>query len=75
MSASITVNESAILVDVPKPLFQTRTSDSWAGTIRGYAVTVDGQRFLVTSQPQGELTRPAPLTVVLNWPKLLKPRF
>ena len=32
-----------------------------------YAVTKDGQRFLVTATPQ-KSSGAAPLTVVLNWP-------
>ena len=53
----------------PKPLFPIPDySSNFVG--RDYAVSNDGQRFLVSSgQGSGEAV---PLTVVLNWPSLLK---
>jgi Tol biopolymer transport system component len=51
----------------PKPLFQT-----WLGgdaITEHFAVTSDGQRFLLTDQRSGG----AEFTVVLNWQRLLSP--
>ena len=56
----------------PRPLFQTRLEfDPRTGFsgVRQYDVTPDGQRFLL-NQPMAESTE-APITVVVNWPKLL----
>lgn len=59
----------------PKPLFQTRmdlergNADA-AGALRQYDVTADGQRFLL-NQHVADATD-APITVVVNWPKLLQ---
>ena len=46
---------------VPKPLFAPR------GSIRDYAATADGQKFLINLfvQQQGQVN--APITVVQNW--------
>ena len=48
----------------PRALFQ---ANAWSLTYNQvYAVTKDGQRFLVNVTPQ-KSSDPAPLTVVLNW--------
>ena len=53
--------------EIPRPLFQTRVfTDAPAAS---YAVTGDGQRFLILSEAEGEAGDPA--TVVLNWPAAL----
>jgi len=46
---------------VPQPLFETRIS----GQFVAFAVTANGQRFLVPS-PMSE-ARSSPATVVINW--------
>lgn len=57
---AVAVNgEGTFQADVPKALFQTREV---VGRYR-YAVTADGQRFLVNT-PEAST---APITVVLNW--------
>jgi len=48
---------------VPQELFPTNAAIF--NTSPGYAVTKDGQRFLVNARPQQSSV--APLTVVLNW--------
>jgi len=59
---------------IPKALFQTSLLfDAVSGTgedVRQYDVTSDGQRFLL-SQRVPDATD-APITVVVNWPKLLE---
>jgi eukaryotic-like serine/threonine-protein kinase len=58
-----------IKAGIPRVLFDTKLSIRGDGS-NHYAVTPDGQRFLllkpVTEGP------PAPITVVLNWPSLIK---
>ena len=59
---AVAVNgEGTFQAGVPKVLFQTREV---VGRYR-YAVTVDGQRFLVNTPVEEAST--APITVVLNW--------
>ena len=55
---------------VPKALFQMRLPMDFDWSSGNYAVTADGQRFLVTT-PAGEAASPT-ITVVLNWPAALK---
>jgi Tol biopolymer transport system component len=74
MSAGITVSGNALRVDVPKALFRARPSGGFpgGGLTYVYAVSADGQRFLITSLQQSEVGKTTPLAVVLNWPKMLK---
>jgi len=51
---------------VVKPLFETRA----AGNRSQYAVTADGQRFLINTAP--EQAASAPIAVVVNWTAGLK---
>lgn len=55
---------------VPKALFQMRLPMDFDWSSGNYAVTADGQRFLVTT-PAGEAASPT-ITVVLNWLALRK---
>jgi hypothetical protein len=56
----------AFEVGVPKPLFDARVFGGAGSATYRYAVSLDGQRFLVDSFAQVEEGR-APITVVLNW--------
>jgi hypothetical protein len=58
---AVDLTRGAAQAGVPQPLFETRLTD-WV--IR-YAVTRDGQRFLLPVS-LGE-AGPAPATVVINW--------
>jgi hypothetical protein len=51
---------------VPKPLFEVRIA---ANSYPDFAVSQDG-RFLLPALVEQEA--PTPMTVVLNWPELLK---
>ena len=52
--------------DAPRVLFQTMFRE---GAYGSYAVSSDGQRFLVkVAPPSGDLT---PITVIVNWPGAL----
>jgi hypothetical protein len=65
---AVTVKTGATFeADAPRTLFQTELTFN---TLRhSYAVSADGQRFLLnTSLEAGS----PPMTVVLNWPALLK---
>ena len=55
---------------IPKALFQTSFMGYITGGFEHYAVSPDGQRFLL-NVPAGAATE-APITIVLNWPALLK---
>jgi Tol biopolymer transport system component len=56
---------------VPRALFQTRTPRvDFPGFHSLYAVTPDGQRFLVVTEPEGRSS--PPITVVLDWAGELK---
>ena len=55
----------AVLLLAPRALFHANV---WTHTYNQvYAVTKDGQRFLVNATPQ-KYSGAAPPTVVLNWP-------
>ena len=64
MAASITIG-SALDAGIPRVLFPSGITMS--GNRRQYAVTQDGQRFLLFVSQQR--STPTPLTVVVNWQK------
>ncbi len=66
MAAAVNGNGSSFEVGAVKPLFEARALDP---TRNRFAVSADGQRFLMNSAPQ---TASAPITVVLNWAAGLK---
>jgi Tol biopolymer transport system component len=68
MSVEVKTVAGKFQVGTPKPLFQVQLA---SGITRNqYAVTLDGQRFLMIVSA-GE-TKPTPITVVVNWPALLE---
>ena len=58
MAVEVKANTSGLEFSAPKPLFETHTTDR-------YALTVDGQRFLINTPI--EESAYAPITVILNW--------
>jgi dipeptidyl aminopeptidase/acylaminoacyl peptidase len=58
MAVEVKANTSGLEFSAPKPLFETHSTDR-------FAVTADGQRFLINT-PVEESTS-APITVILNW--------
>jgi eukaryotic-like serine/threonine-protein kinase len=71
MSVSITARPDSPALSAPRPLFQTRISGSLGRDLRNnYAVSRDGQRFLIVTD-EGQPSSP-PITVIVNWPELLK---
>jgi hypothetical protein len=67
MAVEMTVS-ATIEPGTPRPLFHTRLTPS--GITDQYAVTADGQRFLVLT-PVGDAPE-TPITVVFNWTAALK---
>lgn len=70
MAVAIASPPPALKASAPVPLFKTRLLPS--PQIEQYAVTADGQRFLVMDPIVDE--RLLPLGVILNWPALLEGR-
>jgi Tol biopolymer transport system component len=65
--AAVTIETSpTVQIGVPRPLF-----GAFLSIAQRFAVTADGQRFLMAA-PVGE-AHGAPATVVVNWTKALKP--
>ena len=69
MSATVNGAGSAFEVGAVRPLFDTRAL-TIGNTGSMYDVSPDGQRFLVNTL--AEEAAPAPITLVVNWPALLK---
>ena len=61
MAASVNGRGATFEVGAANPLFETRKG----GRGHFYAVTADGQRFLINIRP--EQAAPVPVTVVVNW--------
>jgi Tol biopolymer transport system component len=69
MSVNVDSSGPSLKLGLPKPLFQTRLEfESFLG--RQYDVSADGKRFLL-AQPLDE-SASVPITVIVNWPMLLK---
>ena len=62
-TVSIVVGEKQIPSGKPVPLFKTPLSIG-GGKLHGYAVTRDGQRFLI---PILVVKSASPITILLNW--------
>jgi serine/threonine protein kinase/Tol biopolymer transport system component len=69
MSAMVNGAGSAFEVGAVRPLFDTHAL-TIGNTGSMYDVSPDGQRFLVNTLP--EEAAPAPITLVVNWPALLR---
>ena len=66
----VVTDEATLTAGTPRPLFDVEVPEATSPYPTDYAVTADGQRFLVNTvidQP----TRPA-LTVILNWTAALR---
>jgi Tol biopolymer transport system component len=68
MAAAVNGQGAVFQVGAVTPLFDLRMRDQRLGT--PYDVTADGQHFLVNTET--EQTAFAPITLVVNWPGLLK---
>ena len=69
MSVSINSGSVGFQAGIPKELFQTPVVPLWYWR-NVYVPSPDGQKFLIIT-PTGQ-TKPSPITVVVNWPSLLK---
>ena len=67
MAASVNGASSAFEVGTVRPLFETHAITNQRSM---YDVSPDGQRFLVNTLPEEAAL--APITLVVNWPALLK---
>lgn len=77
MSVEVNGSGSSFVAGRPGELFQPGTYGAVAGGHQGnffpYAVSPDGQRFLMPQLVGGDKTGEAPtINVILNWPSLLK---
>ena len=73
MAAAVNGRGSAFEVGAVRPLFETRVAGPPSvrpGQGRMYDISPDGQRFLVNTV--AEEAASAPITLVVNWPALLK---
>jgi len=68
MAVDVKTDAAQFEAGAPKPLFHAQLYDERRRN--QYVVTPDGQRFLLV-YPR-ELEKPSPITVVVNWPALLK---
>jgi len=68
MSVSVELGTASFKLGKPIPLFQTRLESDVIP--QQYDVSADGQRFLL-AQPLEE-SASVPITVIVNWPALLK---
>jgi hypothetical protein len=69
MSVSVDSGGASLTLSMPKPLFPTRLQFD-SSVLRQYDVSADGKRFLL-AQPMEE-SGSVPITVIVNWPALLK---
>jgi len=66
MAADVATEGQTFSAAVPRPLFSVEIPEPLAPYSTDYAVSDDGQRFLVNTLAE-QPTRPS-LTVILNWP-------
>ena len=67
MAVSLKLGADSVEPSTPRELFPLPIVDSgWSP----YDIAADGQRFLVRAVPQQQASQP--LTVIVNWPALLK---
>jgi serine/threonine protein kinase len=73
VAVAMTAHTDTLEIGAPQPLFATDATGVTLGILGGnqYAVTRDGQRFLVNEPVQKEST--TPITVVVNWRAALTP--
>jgi len=70
MAVDVKTDPAQFEAGVPKPLFQVQLIGGGGVWRNRYVVSPDGQRFLMLV-PAAE-AKPSPITVVVNWPALLK---
>jgi Tol biopolymer transport system component len=68
MSVAVDLGSVSLKLGEPEPLFQTRLELDLYG--RQYDVSADGKRFLLAQSL--EESNSVPITVIVNWPALLK---
>jgi hypothetical protein len=68
MAASPAIVRDRMETDEPRALFELPSS--WGRA--GYDVSMDGDRFVMSTTGIEKPPPPPPATVILNWPALLK---
>ena len=75
-AVDVKANGATLEASVPKAMFETGVAllSHSGGLYPPYAVSPDGQRFLIPRQPSGGADDAAsvPITVVMNWTATLK---
>jgi len=71
MAAQVRINGDELTVGAIRPLFKTRLRTRIRLDAYPYDMTPDGQQFLVNALIEENLS--TPLSVILNWPRLLRP--
>jgi hypothetical protein len=71
MAVGIRSSATGVESDTPRRLFSVPQLPPSGPVPSPYDVTADGQRFLMLLPPGGAQGA-APLTIVTNWPQLLK---
>jgi eukaryotic-like serine/threonine-protein kinase len=72
MAAPVKVSARGFEAGVARPLFKTQLTGAHLFAYRTYDIAPDGQRFIFSRPPAGEVTAVDPLTVVLNWTAALR---
>ena len=75
LAVDVKTNGPTFDASVPKALFDTRfVNVNHVGAYHPYAVSPDGQRFLISRRAgaEGDEAPPSPITVVLNWTAALR---
>ena len=71
MAAQVRINGDELTVGDIRPLFKTRLRTRIRLDAYPYDMTPDGQQFLVNKLIEENLS--TPLSVIINWPRLLRP--
>ena len=70
MAAKISEKNASVVIGKVSPLFQTKAGPTFLSVGRPFDVTRDGKKFLVDTPVNQKGSEP--LTLVVNWPALLK---
>lgn len=72
MAVDVDTTSGAFHAGAPKPLFTTQPEVNLQDFRDRYVASPDGQRFLIVTPVVESATPPAPITVVVNWPTMLR---
>ena len=72
MAVDVDTTSGAFHAGAPKPLFTTQPEVNLQDFRDRYVASPDGQRFLIVTPVVESAAPPVPITVVVNWPTLLR---